>query len=115
VKGLCSSFKLAAKSYDAVTVDARGQFTSAAVRLVLNLAHRPHYVTQKRRQFEPWAYQMRERVELISDADIWRAAQFIIKRHGEDAPLAAARRADELFEQGDLGGAAVWKRILHAA
>jgi hypothetical protein len=24
------------------------------------------------------------------------------------------RRADELFDEGDLDGAAVWKRILHA-
>jgi hypothetical protein len=26
-------------------------------------------------------------------ADIWRAAQLIIKRHGTDAPVAAAQRA----------------------
>jgi hypothetical protein len=26
----------------------------------------------------------------------------------------AAQRADELFDEGDLDGAAVWKRILHA-
>jgi hypothetical protein len=26
----------------------------------------------------------------------------------------AAQRADELFEEGDLDGAAVWKRILRA-
>ena len=50
----------------------------------------------------------------ISDPDIWRAAQLMVKRHGADAPIVAAQRADELFEQGDLDGVAVWKRILYA-
>jgi len=51
---------------------------------------------------------------LISDPDIWRAAQLVVKRHGADAPIVAAQRADELFNEGDLDGAAVWKRILYA-
>lgn len=49
---------------------------------------------------------------MISDPDIWRAAQLVIKRHGEDAQVAAAQRADELTQEGDLDGAAVWKRTL---
>jgi len=32
----------------------------------------------------------------------------------KDASIAAAQRADELLNEGDLDGAAVWKRILHA-
>ena len=51
---------------------------------------------------------------MISDPDIWRAAQLIIKRHGEDAAIAAAQRADELLNEGDHEGAAVWRRILRA-
>jgi hypothetical protein len=51
---------------------------------------------------------------MISDPDIWRAAQLMIKRHGEDAAIATAQRADELFNENDLDGAAVWRRILHA-
>jgi len=51
---------------------------------------------------------------MISDPDIWRAAQLVIKRHGADAPAFAAQRADELFTEGDYDGAAVWRRILHA-
>jgi len=51
---------------------------------------------------------------VISDPDIWRAAQLIIKRHGEDAAIAAAQRADELLNEGDHEGAAVWRRILRA-
>jgi hypothetical protein len=50
----------------------------------------------------------------ISDPDICRAAQLLIKRHGQDAPLAVAQRADELLNENDLDGAAAWKRILHA-
>ena len=51
---------------------------------------------------------------MIDDHDLWRAAQLMIKRHGEDAPVVAAQRADELFEEGDLDGAAVWRRITAA-
>jgi hypothetical protein len=49
---------------------------------------------------------------MISDPDISRAAQLIVKRRGADARIVAAQRADELFNEGDLDGTAVWKRIL---
>ena len=51
---------------------------------------------------------------MTSDLDIWRSANLLIKRHGEDAPIQAAMRADAMLEKGDLGGYAVWKRILRA-
>ncbi len=51
---------------------------------------------------------------MISDIDIYRSAQVLVKRHGQDAPIHAAMRADEMLEKGDLGGYAVWKRILRA-
>ncbi len=35
-------------------------------------------------------------------------------RHGEDAPIHAATRADAMLEKGDLDGFSVWKRILWA-
>jgi hypothetical protein len=38
-----------------------------------------------------------------------------VKEHGEDAPIHAAMRADELLDQGDLDGKLVWLRILAAA
>jgi len=47
---------------------------------------------------------------MISNPDIWRAAQLMVKRHGADAPIVTDQRADELFQQGDLDGAAVWRR-----
>jgi hypothetical protein len=37
-----------------------------------------------------------------------------VTRHGEDAPVAAAMRADTMLEKGDPDGYAVWRRILLA-
>jgi hypothetical protein len=41
---------------------------------------------------------------MTSDLDIWRAANLLIKRHGEDAVIVAAQRADELLAKGDVEG-----------
>jgi len=51
---------------------------------------------------------------MISDLDIWRAANLLIRQHGDDAELAAARRADLMLERGDLEGQTLWKRISRA-
>ena len=51
---------------------------------------------------------------MISDLDIWRAANLLIRRHGEDAEIEAAKRADQMLERGDLDGQVVWKRIRRA-
>ena len=49
---------------------------------------------------------------MIPDLDIFRSAQALVKQHGQDAPIHAAMRADAMLEAGDLGGCAVWKRIV---
>ncbi len=51
---------------------------------------------------------------MIPDLDIYRSAQVLVKRHGADAPIEAAMRADAMLEKGDLDGYGVWKRILRA-
>ncbi len=51
---------------------------------------------------------------MTPDLDIYRAANLLVKQHGEDAPIQAAMRADAMLEAGDLDGYAVWKRILQA-
>ncbi len=51
---------------------------------------------------------------MTSDLDIYRSANLLVKRHGEDAPIHAAMRADAMLEAGDLDGYAVWKRVLRA-
>lgn len=51
---------------------------------------------------------------MTSDIDVFRAASLLVSRHGEDAPVHAAMRHDELLSSGDIEGADVWKRILKA-
>ncbi len=51
---------------------------------------------------------------MTSDLDIWRSANVLVKRHGQDAPIEAAMRAVAMLDKGDLDGCAVWKRILRA-
>jgi hypothetical protein len=47
----------------------------------------------------------------ISDLDIWRAAHLLICRHGANAEIEAARRADLML---DRDGQLVWIRIRRA-
>ena len=51
---------------------------------------------------------------MVSNLDIYRSAQILVKRHGADAPIHAAMRADAMLDKGDLGGYAAWKRIVRA-
>ena len=51
---------------------------------------------------------------MISDRDVWRSAQVLVKRHGADVSIHAAMRADAILEAGDLDGYAMWKRIVKA-
>ena len=39
---------------------------------------------------------------MISDLDLWRAAQIMVKRYGEGAATEAAMRADSMLESDDL-------------
>jgi hypothetical protein len=45
---------------------------------------------------------------MIPDIDIWRAANLMLKRHGEKRSMITA---DELAATGDYNGEAVWHRI----
>ena len=49
---------------------------------------------------------------MVPEFDIYRSANLLVKRHGQDAPVHAAMRADAMLEGGDLDGLAVWKPIL---
>ena len=51
---------------------------------------------------------------MIPDRDIWRAANLLIREHGADAEIVAARRADEMLERGDRDGQLVWLGIRQA-
>ena len=51
---------------------------------------------------------------MISDLNIYRAANLVIKRHGSDAVIEAARMVDRMLELGDPEGRALWQRIRRA-
>ena len=44
---------------------------------------------------------------MVEEIEIWRAANRLVKRHGEDAGIEAAKRVDAMLEDGDPNGAAV--------
>ena len=51
---------------------------------------------------------------VLSDKDIYRAAQATIQAHGDHAAFHAAQRADELLAEGDMEGRRTWHRIEEA-
>ena len=52
---------------------------------------------------------------MIPEIDIWRAAQLMLKRYGDQAALKeSAARADELAVAGDQNGAVTRRRITDA-
>jgi hypothetical protein len=51
---------------------------------------------------------------VLSDLDIWNGANLLIRQHGADAELEAARLHDLMLERGDDEGCHVWARILGA-
>ena len=48
---------------------------------------------------------------MIPEIDIWRCAQLMVRRYGNDAANRANARAGELIEKGETAGGAVWQRI----
>jgi hypothetical protein len=51
---------------------------------------------------------------MIPEIDIWRVANLMLKCYGDEADIESAIRAEELFEEGDHNGAAVWRRVINA-
>jgi hypothetical protein len=51
---------------------------------------------------------------MISELDIYRAANLLIDRHGGDALIEAARMIDRMLELGHPEGRQVWRRIKRA-
>ena len=51
---------------------------------------------------------------MVSDLDIYRSANLLIREHGEDAKLEASLKADKFLEKGDMDGVVVWKKIISA-
>ncbi|TWR31427.1 DUF4145 domain-containing protein [Mucilaginibacter pallidiroseus] len=52
----CSKLHHSAKSYDDVIVGSKGQFTTGATSIILNLTNRPHYVEKTKITKRNWPY-----------------------------------------------------------
>ncbi len=46
----------------------------------------------------------RSGVTMVPEIDIWRAANLLIRKHGANAELEAAKRADVMLDRGDDDG-----------
>ena len=51
---------------------------------------------------------------VISDLDIYRAANLLIRQHSQEAEIEAARKIDLMLDRGDTEGQHVWRRIKRA-
>ena len=50
----------------------------------------------------------------MEEIDIWRTAAALLRLHGDAATFNAAQRADVLYDQGDLDGFIVWRKVIRA-
>ncbi|MCH7888318.1 MAG: hypothetical protein IIA00_03465 [Proteobacteria bacterium] len=53
-------------------------------------------------------------VRPVSEIDVFRSADALVKQHGDEAAIHAAMRADAMLDKGDLDGQRVWLRIVKA-
>jgi hypothetical protein len=51
---------------------------------------------------------------VIAEIDIWRVANLMLRRYGDQAEAESAIRSAELAANGDSAGAAVWRRVTGA-
>jgi hypothetical protein len=51
---------------------------------------------------------------MASEADILRAASFLIKHFGRYAGVAAAERADQALDRNDPAEESLWLRVMRA-
>ena len=51
---------------------------------------------------------------MVTEADILRAAKFLVMRFGLYARVAAAERADKAFDKNDLVEESLWLRVMRA-
>jgi hypothetical protein len=46
---------------------------------------------------------------MVTDLDIYRAANLLIRQHGGEAEIEASRKADLMLDRGDIEGLSVWR------
>jgi hypothetical protein len=53
---LCQNLEMSAKPHGDIVVNTRGQFSTSAVAVIMNLTNRPHYASKRRLTFTEWQY-----------------------------------------------------------
>lgn len=48
---------------------------------------------------------------MLSDRELWTAANMVLKQHGDGAPVFVAERIGALALAGDANGVSAWKAI----
>ena len=51
---------------------------------------------------------------MITEIDIWRAAQLMLRWYGDTAQTESIKRIEELAASDDFAGVAIWLRIIDA-
>ena len=51
---------------------------------------------------------------MLTERDIYATAMVMVRRYGDDAGAEAAQRSDQLLGDGNMAGAAVWRRVVTA-
>ena len=51
---------------------------------------------------------------MIPEIEIWRVANLMLTRYGDEATTEGVKRAEELAADGDLAGVATWLRVIDA-
>jgi len=51
---------------------------------------------------------------VIQEIEIWRVADLMLARYGDEALAEGTKRTEELADDGDLAGVAVWLRVIDA-
>ncbi len=73
-------------------------------RLRCQIIHRPAPSVPRHETRGPAIGGWGGKVACVSDLDIYRSAQALIKQHSADAPIHAAMPADAMLDKGDLDG-----------
>ena len=53
-------------------------------------------------------------MKIVTDLDVYDAAQVLVDLHGDAADIEAAKMVDEMADKNDAAGVAIWKRIMAA-
>lgn len=51
-------------------------------------------------------------VRRLAEWELWAVAHHYVEKHGEDAPIVAAMRSDELLEMGEPDGARTFLAVV---